>query len=1136
MSMNGISNTFIPNTLSGLEAFNATNITINGVDISSLFVPFVNSPSDVDLADKNLTTSGRIQTAILKLPSVTYGATRVLQVDVNKEVQSIELNGVYVTYTGSTANLDMGTNAVKSSYVPIANEDMVNKRYADITLLSQTDAASTYLSQANAAVIYVPYNGASANLNLGSFRAYTTAVPVASNELVNKQYTDATFPDFSYLSSTYLTLTGATATYLSITNAASTYLTQTSAATTYLSITNAASTYLTQTSAATTYVPYSGATGNVDVGTHALRTIYTPSVPNDVINKQYSDTTLLSQATAGTTYLTQANAALIYLTQSVAASTYFPQSSIVFYAPLASPTFTGVPAAPTASPGTNTTQIATTAFVTAAVSGAGVSSFSAGSTGFTPSTATTGAITLAGTLNVANGGTGVTTSTGSGSVVLSASPTLTGTPLAPTATAGTNTTQIATTAFVTNAVSGAGVSSFSGGTTGLLPSTATTGAIVLTGTLAVANGGTGNTTGTLAYLGNTQTFTGINTFSDQMTLTKGFDLTLGTVNSFIVRNSSLVTQFSVVNTGVTMGNLVLTGNVLNMSSTSPNAFYSGDNLLISASATVGKTILMTVAGTSFTLDQYGASLGSNTKTLYCNLFEALSFLGIDMVGYQDSFFKIGNTLNISSQPVGWDFQTKFGSFPNYTTHARISGLGVGTNALYSFASNNLNITCASTINYGATTAHSFSVNSVGNFAVSGDGLWMPVDSSKSFYITDNYPKNATTTYGRYFGVGNKIYQDFGNEFQWRRDPGLTGTAVATLMQLNSDGLTLSNAVGAGNPQIVFAGSGTPIFRCNGVGLNWFVNSGDQLGFFDLHAGHWRIGTAGGKKLILCAGTANTLQIGTGTSGQYPVEIYGYQVITGAYWYYLGGANWVAAGTLTIAVGLYVQYAISADGGYILASDERIKKNIKPAESGSLAVIKTIPIKSYEHIDPFVHGCATAFNVTAQDLKNTYPEAVTNSSGYIPDMYVKCQWIHVDDKQIEINIPKPHTVIIGDKVKLILEDSTHREAKVTAIKDDNTFAVEKWDEFKMEVSDELFVYGKHTDDFLRVDKIKLGVLALAGVKELNQIVETQHLQIQAQQAKIEEQSLAINTLTESMKFLTEHLSKLTNAFNDIVKEK
>ena len=55
---------------------------------------------------------------------------------------------------------------------------------------------------------------------------------------------------------------------------------------------------------------------------------------------------------------------------------------------------------------------------------------------------------VSGTLPVANGGTGVTTSTGTGNVVLSASPTLTGTPLAPTASVDTNTTQIATTAFV----------------------------------------------------------------------------------------------------------------------------------------------------------------------------------------------------------------------------------------------------------------------------------------------------------------------------------------------------------------------------------------------------------------------------------------------------------------------------------------------------------------------------------------------------------------------------------------------------------------------------------------------------------------------------------------------------------------
>jgi hypothetical protein len=38
-------------------------------------------------------------------------------------------------------------------------------------------------------------------------------------------------------------------------------------------------------------------------------------------------------------------------------------------APLASPTFTGTPAAPTATAGTNTTQVATTAFVSTAIAG-----------------------------------------------------------------------------------------------------------------------------------------------------------------------------------------------------------------------------------------------------------------------------------------------------------------------------------------------------------------------------------------------------------------------------------------------------------------------------------------------------------------------------------------------------------------------------------------------------------------------------------------------------------------------------------------------------------------------------------------------------------------------------------------------
>ena len=74
------------------------------------------------------------------------------------------------------------------------------------------------------------------------------------------------------------------------------------------------------------------------------------------------------------------------------------------------------------------------------------------STGKFTTLTTTGAITY--------GGVTLTTSvTGTGSMVLSASPTLTGTPSAPTAAPGTNTTQIATTAFVTNVAGSLGTMS-----------------------------------------------------------------------------------------------------------------------------------------------------------------------------------------------------------------------------------------------------------------------------------------------------------------------------------------------------------------------------------------------------------------------------------------------------------------------------------------------------------------------------------------------------------------------------------------------------------------------------------------------------------------------------------------------------
>jgi hypothetical protein len=107
-----------------------------------------------------------------------------------------------------------------------------------------------------------------------------------------------------------------------------------------------------------------------------------------------------------------------------------------------------------------------------------------------------------GTLAVARGGTGATAVTGTGNNVLSASPALTGTPTAPTASVGTSNTQIATTAFVSTATSNALVAS-SNYTTSKGYITSSSPALTGTPTAPTASVGTSNTQiATTAFVSN----------------------------------------------------------------------------------------------------------------------------------------------------------------------------------------------------------------------------------------------------------------------------------------------------------------------------------------------------------------------------------------------------------------------------------------------------------------------------------------------------------------------------------------------------------------------------------------------------------------------------------------------------------
>ena len=127
-------------------------------------------------------------------------------------------------------------------------------------------------------------------------------------------------------------------------------------------------------------------------------------------------------------------------------------------------------------------------FIQFAAAAAGVTTFSADNTGFTPSTATNGTVTLGGTLNVAHGGTGAATLTGfvkaAGTDAFTAISSIPASSLS---------------GFSANAIvkaDGAGlVTTAAAGTDYVVPSGNITGTSAnVTGTVAIGNGGTGSTT------------------------------------------------------------------------------------------------------------------------------------------------------------------------------------------------------------------------------------------------------------------------------------------------------------------------------------------------------------------------------------------------------------------------------------------------------------------------------------------------------------------------------------------------------------------------------------------------------------------------------------------------------------------
>jgi len=444
--------------------------------------------------------------------------------------------------------------------------------------------------------------------------------------------------------------------------------------------------------------------------------------------------------------------------------------------------------------------------ITSASSGSagGVTTFSAGTTGFTPSTATTGAITLSGTLNVTNGGTGVATLTGlaygNGTSAF-------------TAATGSQVVSVIGSTAVTNATN---ATNLAGGAAGKIPfqTGAGTTSFTAAGTTGqvLTSAGTGTptwttpTTGTVTSVSGTGSVNGITLTG---TVTSSGSLTLGGTLSNIGNSQLTNSSITFGSTAQALGSTVSALNGVSIGATTRS---TGDFTTLS-----GNSVTSTTPVLSFNASNSIATFGSSTSGSYNQLviqnkstsanastnYVISNDLGTDSSYYGE--FGMNSSIFSSSTPVdfysinngiyfsGHDGDITVGSGNGYKLYFAWGGAATGTaggaNAHVINASGaiGLSTNLSTTPSTSGTTGFGTTGQVLTSQGSSAAPIWSTVSSGIT--ITDDTTTNATRYLTLTSATSGTITGEYTSSTKLQFNPS-TGALTTT-------SLTPTNALAAG---------------------------------------------------------------------------------------------------------------------------------------------------------------------------------------------------------------------------------------------------------------------------------------------------------------------------------------------------
>jgi hypothetical protein len=241
---------------------------------------------------------------------------------------------------------------------------------------------------------------------------------------------------------------------------------------------------------------------------------------------------------------------------------------------------------------------------------------------------------------------------------------------------------------------------------------------------------------------------------------------------------------------------------------------------------------------------------------------------------------------------------------------------------------------------------------------------------------------------------------------------------------------------------------------------------------------------------------------------------------------------------TIATGLYSIYSIRsmsyiiAHGGIMLASDERIKKNVKDIDDGeALGILRTLKPKTYEYINKINRNeTGHVYGFMAQDVSAALPYSVKIEREYVPNIYeladISNGNIVLTKNTTDAFTKVPELDASGNAMQDASGNTIYRlknktlkcmtlleadfEVTIKEIVDENRFTIKESltleqtthvDISGNPLKNKLFVLGEVVDDFHVLNKEAIWTISTAALQEIDRSVQAEETSTQTMEAQI-----------------------------------